>query len=206
LTPAVRSTILAVRHEDLTTRRPREPANNQGLVGYWKLDEADGYVAEDSSGYANEGDVWATWAKGAFGSAIFCDDDASSVIVPDDPTLHFGTSDFSIELWMCPTMLKIESKDARPRFMSKDHYPHTWWNLNVTTDGKLDSVQDISPAFTGALDVEGGDLSIGSAWQPFVGLLDEVKIYNRALTESEIKVSYEQGKGSRTDTAYQLVE
>ncbi len=234
-------------------RRPRKPANNQGLVGYWKLDEADGYVAEDSSGYANDGDVWATWAKGAFGSAIFCDDDASHVVVPDVPTLHFGTSDFSIELWMCPTMLKIDSRDVRRRFMSKDHYPDTWWNLNVTTDGKpflemvdankagcgnrptgtipenawthlavvvdrasaktkyyfngkLDNVQDIPLAFTGALDVEGGDLSIGSSWQPFVGLLDEVKIYNRVLTEREIEASYEKEKGNRTDAAYQLVE
>ena len=172
---------------------------------------------------------------------------------PDDPALHFGTSGFSIELWVCPTMLKIDSKDARRRFMSKDHYPNTWWNLNVTTDGKpflemvdankagcgnrptgtipenawthlavvvdrasaktkyyfngkLDSVQDIPPAFTGALDVEGGDLSIGSSWQPFVGLLDEVKIYNRVLTEREIEASYEKEKGNRTDAAYQLVE
>ena len=232
---------------------PREPANDQMLMGHWKFDEADGYVAEDSSGYANDGDVWATWATGTFGSAIFCDSTSSHIIVPDDPTLQFGTSDFSIELWICPTMLKIESKDARRRFMSKDNYPNTWWNLNITTDGKpflemvdankagcanrptgtipenawthlvvvvdranaktkyyfngnLDSVQDIPPAFTGALDVEGGELSIGSSWQPFVGLLDEVKIYKRVLTEGEIKASYEKEKGNRTNTAYQLVE
>ena len=42
---------------------PREPANNQMLMGYWKFDEADeGYTAKDSSGYENHGDVWATWA------------------------------------------------------------------------------------------------------------------------------------------------
>jgi len=233
--------------------RPREPANNQKLMGHWKFDEADGYVAEDSSGYENYGDVWATWATGKFGSAIFCDSTSSHIIVPDDPTLQFGTSDFSIELWICPTMLKIESNDPRRRFMSKDNYPNTWWNLNLTTDGKpflemvdankagctnrptgaipenawthlvvvvdranaktkyyfngnLDSAQDIPPAFKGALDVKGGDLSIGSPWQPFLGLLDEVKIYNRVLTEGEIKASYEKEKGKRTNAAYQLVE
>jgi len=233
--------------------RPREPANNQKLMGHWKFDEADGYVAEDSSGYENYGDVWATWATGKFGSAIFCDSTSSHIIVPDDPTLQFGTSDFSIELWICPTMLKIESNDPRRRFMSKDNYPNTWWNLNLTTDGKpflemvdankagctnrptgaipenawthlvvvvdranaktkyyfngnLDSAQGIPPAFKGALDVKGGDLSIGSPWQPFLGLLDEVKIYNRVLTEGEIKASYEKEKGKRTNAAYQLVE
>ena len=234
-------------------RGPREPANDQMLMGHWEFDEANGYVAEDSSGYANDGDVWATWAAGAFGGAIFCDSTSSHVVVPDDPTLQFGTSDFSIELWICPTMLAIESKDARRRFMSKDRYPKTWWNLNITTDGKpflemvdanksgcanrpagtvpenawthlvvvvdranaktgyyfngdLDSVQDIPPGFTGALDVEGGELSIGSEWQPFLGLLDEVKIYKRVLTEGEIKASYEQEKGNRTNTVHRLVE
>jgi hypothetical protein len=234
-------------------REPREPANDQMLMGYWKFDEADGYVAEDSSGYANAGDVWAAWATGTFGSAIFCDSTSTHVIVRDDPTLQFGTSDFSIQLWICPTMLGIESNDPRRRFMSKDGYPKTWWNMNLTTDGKpflemvdankagcanrpagtlpenawthlavvvdranaqtryyfngnLDSVQDVPPGFTGALDVEGGELSIGSTWQPFVGLLDEVKIYKRVLTEDEVKASYEKEKGGRTNTAHQLVK
>ncbi|NQT12767.1 MAG: right-handed parallel beta-helix repeat-containing protein [Planctomycetes bacterium] len=234
-------------------RRPREPANDQMLMGHWKFDEPEGYVAEDSSGYANDGDVWAAWAKGPFGGALFCDSTSSHVVVPDDPTLQFGTSDFSIELWLCPTMLKIESNDPRRRFMSKDNYPQSWWNLNITTggkpflemvdankascanrptgtvpenawthlvvvvdranaktryyfNGKLDSVQDIPAAFTGALDVEGGELSLGSPWQPFVGLLDEVKIYKRGLTADEIRAGYGKEKGNRTNAAYELVE
>ena len=137
--------------------------------------------------------------------------------------------------------------------MSKDNYPNTWWNLNITTggkpflemvdankagcanhptgtipenawthlvvavdrtnaktkyyfNGKLDSAQDIPPTFKSSLDVEGGDLSIGCTWQPFLGLLDEVKIYRRVLTESEIKASYEKEKDNRTNAAYELVE
>jgi sialidase-1 len=223
------------------------------LAGYWKFDESGGYVAKDSSGCANDGDVWATWATGKFGSAVSCDSTSSHVVVRDDPTLQFGTSDFSIELWVCPTMLEIESRDARRRFMSKDNFPHTWWNLNITPDGKpflemvdankarcgnrpngtipenawthlvividrtggktkyyfngrLDSMQDIPSAFVGALDVAGRALSIGSSWQPFVGLLDEVKIYKRALTDAEIEASYEMERGNRTDTTYELVE
>jgi len=234
-------------------RAPREPANDQQLMGHWRFDEADGYVAEDSSGYENYGDVWATWATGKFGSAIFCDSTSSHIAVPDDQTLQFGTSDFSIELWICPTELEIKSNDPRRRFMSKDNYPNTWWNLNLTTDGKprmemvdtnkascgsrstgkvpenawthlvvvvdrgngkskyylngkLDSAQDIPPAFKGSLDVEGGDLSIGSTWQPFIGLLDEVRIYKRVLTEGEMKASYEKEKNNRTNATYELAE
>ena len=94
---------------------------------------------------------------------------------------------------------------------------NAWTHLVVVVDrgngktkyyfnGGLDSTQNIPSAFTGALDVAGGQLSIGSSWQPFVGLLDEVKIYKRALTESEIKASYEKERGNRTNAAHQLVE
>jgi hypothetical protein len=36
--------------------------------------------------------------------------------------------------------------------------------------------------------------------------LDEVKIYNRVLTEREIQASYEKEKTNRIDAAYKLVE
>jgi len=229
-----------------------EPANDQMLMGHWKLDGADGYIAEDSSGYKNDGDVWAQWASGDFGNAIYCDSTYSHILVRDDPTLQFGNSDFSIALWICPTTLEIASKDARRRLMSKDNYPNTWWNLNITNEGRpflemvdenkvgcanrptgtvpanvwthltvvvdranaktkyyfngrLDSQQDIPATFSGVLDVKGGELSIGSTWQPFLGLLDEVKIYKRPLTEEEIASSYENEKSHRTNTSYELV-
>jgi len=61
-------------------------------------------------------------------------------------------------------------------------------------------------AFTGALDVAGSDLSIGSSWQPFVGLLDEVKIYRRALSLAEIQAGYNQQRAARGSAAYEVVE
>ncbi len=73
-------------------------------------------------------------------------------------------------------------------------------------NGILDRAQDIPAPFTGALDIEGGYLSIGSRWQPFIGLLDEVKIQSRVLTASGIKASCEKAKSNRTSTAYELVE
>lgn len=234
--------------------RPSHPANPDALAGYWKFDGPDGYVAKDSSGCRNEGEVWASWAKGAFGSAIFCDPAASRVSVPDDPTLQFGGGDFSIALWICPTQLAIDSKDPRRRFMSKDSPARsTWWNLNITTEGRpflemrdsnqaicanrpkgtlpenswthlaivvdrakrkvryylngaADSATDIPENFTGSLDVAGGDLSIGGGWQPFIGLLDEVKIHRRALTDAEVQADYAREKANRTSAKYELVE
>ena len=238
--------------------RPRKskilkPANNQMLVGHWKFDDSDGYTAEDSSGCENVGEVWANRATGSFGTAIFCEPSAANVSIPDSPTLQFGMSDFSIELWICPTQLDISTTDARRRFISKNDHPRTWWNMNVTTEGQpflemadenkvsctnrpngtikenvwthlvvvvdrangktkyyfngtLDSAQNIPAAFTGALDVKKSDLSVGCTWHPFIGLLDEVKIYKRVLTGSEIKAGYDKEKGKRTSTEYELVE
>ena len=73
-------------------------------------------------------------------------------------------------------------------------------------NGALDSARDLPATFTGALDVAGGDLSLGSNWQPFIGLLDEVRILQRALNPAEIKASYEQEKGTRASAAYNVVE
>jgi hypothetical protein len=236
-----------------TQTHPRQIANDQGLAAYWTFDEDDPYTAPDHSGCGNDADIWTKRAQGAFGTALLCDPVAHSAIVKDAPTLQLGTGDFSIELWLCPTDLKIDSGDQRRRFMSKDRYPDSGWNLNVTVDGKpfiemrdanrvtcanrptgaipenawthlvvvvdrahaktryyyngvLDSVQDIPAGFTGALDVEGRDLSLGSSWQPFIGLLDEVKIYRRALSLPEIQASYNQQRASRGSAVYEAVE
>ena len=56
------------------------------------------------------------------------------------------------------------------------------------------------------LDVDGADLLIGSNWHPFIGLLDEVKIYRRVLTAKEIEASYEKEKRKRASAEYELVE
>ncbi len=235
------------------TARAARPLNEQKLAGYWTFAEGDGYTAKDLSGCANDADVEANWAKGAFGAALLCDPVAHSATIKDNPTLQFGTADFSIELWICPTTLAIDTKDQRRRFLSKDAFPKTYWNLNITVAGKpylemvdangarcanlpagsipenawthlvvvldrasrktryyfngtQDSAQDIPAAFTGALDVAGGDLTIGSNWQPFVGLLDEVRIYQRALSPAEITASYEKEKDARASAAYERVE
>jgi len=231
----------------------REPGNSERLAAHWQFDDTDGYVAADSSGRGNDGDVWAAWAEGAFGNALYFDAKSTHVAVPDAPTLQFGTADFSIALWICPTQLAIKSRDARRRFMSKDDYPRTWWNLNITADGKptlemkdangknggshskgsipenawthlvvvadrtdaktryyfngkLDSERGIPSSFTGSLDVKGGDLSIGCGWQSFIGLMDDVKIYKRALSADEIRTGYEDSKGRYTETTHRLVE
>jgi hypothetical protein len=232
--------------------RPKGPGNKQKLMGYWKFDEGEGYIAEDSSGYGNDGEVWARWAKGAFGSAIYCDSVDNAVSIADNETLQLGTDDFAIELWLCPTQLSIDSKDKRRRFLSKNGYPTSWLTMDISEqglvklemidtnrqsgstqakgkirenawthlavvvnrkrgdicyyiNGVLDSMHAIPEKF-GDISVKGKELTIGSTWQPFIGLLDEVKIYRRPLSAQEIETEYAKGKGTRTSAKFQLVE
>jgi len=222
------------------------------LAGSWDFEDTRGYSATDASGCGNDGELFASWAKGKFGSAIYCDAAAPHISIPDSPSLHLGTSDFSIALWICPTELSIASTDPRRRFISKGTRD-TWWNLNLTSDGKPfielrdsnktmcskrpagsipqnawshlaivvdrahrkiryyfngtpDSALDIPPSFSGHLDVPNGDLTIGSQWQPFIGLLDDVKLYRRALTEDDVRAAFIAGKTRHDTTAYQILE
>jgi len=78
--------------------------------------------------------------------------------------------------------------------------------VNYYLNGVLDTTQGVPAEFKGSLSIEGNDLTIGSTWQSFIGLLDEVKIYKRALPAAEVKASYAKEKGNRTSAEYKLVE
>jgi len=242
----------AVRSPAQARANRGEPANDQMLMGHWTFAEDDGYIATDHSGCGNDGDLWARLATGEFGTALLCDTTSTHVVIEDDESLRFGSGDFSIDLWMCPTMLAIEQSDARRRFLSKNDHPRSWWVMDITPagrislemadsnrvsrtsrtqagipehawshvavvadrtnsrvrfylDGQLDSSHELPANFTGSLDTP-ADLTIGSSWQPFIGLLDEVRIFKRALGEAEIKAAYEREKGRRASVEYRIVE
>jgi hypothetical protein len=75
-----------------------------GMVAWWPLDETSGPTAHDISGYANNG----TWmnspapVNGKVAVALSFNG-SNSVDVPDHSELNFGTSDFSIDLWIKTT-------------------------------------------------------------------------------------------------------
>jgi hypothetical protein len=59
---------------------------------------------------------------------------------------------------------------------------------NFTTtyyfNGKRDSVRPLPKAFTRSLSTPGKSFTIG-AWQPYIGLVDDLRIYKRALSNAE---------------------
>jgi hypothetical protein len=68
-------------------------------------------------------------------------------------------------------------------------------------NGRLDSGRSLPAAFRGHLDMADKSLTTG-IWQPFIGLLGELKIYRRALSENEIRSSYEPAKPRCTSVQF----
>jgi len=74
------------------------------LVGFWDLNEGEGVVANDSSGFNNQGNVnpLLNWVPGKYGSALqFNGNPDAFVTIPDSSSLHLQNS-FTIMTWAKP--------------------------------------------------------------------------------------------------------
>ena len=76
----------------------------EALMSYWPLDEATGTVAEDKSGYANDGTVVNTTfdaasVPGQFGNALQFDGIDDYIAVPDAPSLN-PTGAITVSAWI----------------------------------------------------------------------------------------------------------
>jgi outer membrane protein assembly factor BamB len=108
---------------------PREP----GLAGEWKLDDAEGEFAADTSGVGNDAEVYGQWVKGDFGTCLHLDGDAGALTLSDGPYLHFGTDSFSLSCWVKPDRYDT-------RLMGKERFPQDWWVINLLADGRAELV------------------------------------------------------------------
>jgi hypothetical protein len=113
----------------------------QGMVSWWA---AEGNAA-DSSGSGNGVLAGgAGYAPGKVGLAFALTGGTGYALVPDNPSLNFGVSDFSIELWV-----QFASLGGSRVFIAKDEGPgptHKWvfWLNN----GQLQFLVDNGPAET----------------------------------------------------------
>ncbi len=79
---------------------PRHCAAQDDLAAWWRFDEAQGTLAEDSSGNANDADIWgARWARGPFGTALWFDGDGSWLSAPEIPGLD-GSDELTVSAWV----------------------------------------------------------------------------------------------------------
>ncbi len=75
-------------------------AERPGLLGHWKLDDAQGDLAVDSSGNGNDAEVWdADWVQGPFGAALAFNGTGAHVRVPQIAGLD-GSDEMTVEAWV----------------------------------------------------------------------------------------------------------
>ncbi len=201
---------------------------NDGLVGYWSLDEDGGSTAYDYSGHGNHGIIdGAIWAVGISGSALEFDGVDDHVQVPNNPSLNPGS--VSVALWFNGHVksetysyaylvskwkwngvpdgsgyrIKVHDSGVAVWMIGlgdgtwygtyMPYQEHIWQHtvgtyessagtMKVYLDGELQATRciPVTPVpFTST------DLLMDS-FHAFDGIMDEVRIYDRALSPDEV--------------------
>ncbi len=192
--------------------------NETGLVGSWHFSESSGN-AVDSSGNGNNGTLIngaSFTSEGKFGNAMKFDGTDDYVVVGENIG---ATADWSVEFWaklagVAPAVqYPIGLGGTNGIFMAYDTADtwavydgstmvqgstvraNTWYFITVTKSGTsyaiyLNGTNENSGTLS---DIDITGLNIGRRSDgnfPFNGIIDEVRIYNRALSASEIQSHY----------------
>ncbi len=222
-----------------------------GLLGYWKMDEGSDDMVTDSSANQNDGDIiGAQWARGSFGTALQFDGSDCQVRIPQIEGLD-GSQEMTMEAWVM-----WEGGGQYPNIVSGGRWSPGGFLFFVTNQvcqfrmgtpdaaandgsGKWGETSSMlingfetgrwyhlaatfsRPQITTYLDGQqvgqanwdyavgySGDIVLGN-WHGGVshqGLIDEFKLYNRALTAEEIGASYAaQSEGRSGEVSYEVI-
>lgn len=208
-----------------TIAAPPPPSVNP--IAHWKLDEASGLAASDSSGAGMNGSLsgGAAWTAGQIGGAVSMDGVDDHINVAHASTLNLGGA-FTIALWVNPSEVPNAFKSmivknydyffyaassgycapgamiagiatAAGNRIACDSAPlavSTWTHVAMVYDGAAlrivrNGVQSASIAASGLPNANAGTLQLGASQfgEHLKGRLDDVRIYNRALTISEVQ-------------------
>ena len=210
------------------------PLSDDGLVGYWKLDEGSGTFA-DSSGNGNTGTQsgGVSYAQtGKVGKAVGFDGVNDYARIQTSASTNLN-SNFSVSMWFKTSVSSGALFDRRPGDNSEiDIFMNTgggiqtwirdtltnkpllaltglglsdnqWHNLVYVRDTATDYVYTyVDSALIGSVNdstttnlplntsTQFGAYGTGSPGAPFNGSIDDVRIYNRALSAAEAQTLY----------------
>ncbi|MCL9813021.1 LamG-like jellyroll fold domain-containing protein [Natranaeroarchaeum aerophilus] len=203
---------------------------DDGLVGYWPLDEEDDTVAEDVSGTDNDGDHADSPVIGADGlletTSYEFDGESGHVEVPHDESLEMSdgdtvtvstwanqASDQSGEEWVAlvqksDTSFNLQLANGNePTFTIHDGgwneansgielETDQWYHLTgiydgdearIYVDGELEGTTTVDGEMTDASEFGVGiGENLDASGRHLDGRMDEVRLYDRALTETEV--------------------
>ena len=194
--------------------------SNLGLVGYWSMDEGTSTIAHDFSGNKNNGTIngTATWISGKLGKALSFNGSTNV----DMGTGMAGTFPaMTISAWVNPSsfaswraIVQTANAGDRALYLQDNHVQlysscnstgtvsSTGWTfVTATIDGSDNIIYYINGSSSGGcnsgshrvveyLHISG--INTGDS-ENFVGSIDEVRVYNRALSAAEVLALYKQG-------------
>ncbi len=218
--------------------------SEQGLVGYWALNDGAGSIAGDSSGQNNHGTITgATWTNGKRGGALSFNGISDGVDVGNASSLTNLTADVTLSAWAKPNSLESyyekniiisgrRTETAQPytltisptqiamtfqtdnvgngfagwtsKAVSVTNNLGEWAYFSVVRNGlnvifyKNGQQVGVPQTFLASTIYSGNGALIGrgfygGGWY-FNGLIDDVRIYNRALSATEIQSLYKQNE------------
>ncbi len=201
-------------------------------TAYWGFDEDSGSIAQDSTGYGNNGTITNSQRiNGILDNALELQGTIDSMVTVHNPVLN-GLEDFTVEFWIQTTDDNVaiisaanSSEDNEylmfindnklnvyikgPIWITNVNFNDGEWHhivvtrtvseVNVYQDGNWnDSTTSLS---TDALVVDPGGIVIGQdqdclggcfqTSQSLAGNLDEIAVYDYAMTEEEVAQRYE---------------
>lgn len=198
----------------------RTGVSNQGLVGYWSMNDGAGTKAGDSSGNGNTGTITgATWVNGKRGKALNFDGNGDYVSFSAISTAK------TQEGWFYFTQLATVKGNNNTLFsnlyqhsannflyftLGADYFNwvplvNTWYHLVLTYTDRTDSstaklyVNGVSYNITqqpASHNIDSINGISGGGTGAFSGLIDDVRIYNRALSPTEVSALYRQGEAT----------
>lgn len=205
------------------------PANNLGLVGYWSFNEGTTTKAHDFSGSGNVGILSSSvmWANGRYGRAISFDgvDDSitfgsqtvtantisfwfNTAAGEDGPLLYSGTDSYDSSawnwgIWTDATNLNFAATAGAVQVTSPV-VVNSWTQYvmvrNDDGDMKVYANGVLVNSATGGTD--NGALSAIEAGDYYAkGSLDDVRIYNRALSAAEISTLYQSASAVKINSS-----
>jgi hypothetical protein len=200
---------------------------NDGLLGYWKLDEGTGTAARDTSGYGHDGALanGATWSTDIPGTMDFHDPAALSFDGDNDYVDIASTTDIdNLQQFTLAAWVKLDSlpagnmrfitlrnekavlrydDQALDFFVKIDGALHhvladnalsasgAWVHVAGTYDGStlrayLNGTEQPGVASVSGVVGAGAGIHLSSDGETLDGLLDDVRVYSRALAADEI--------------------
>lgn len=213
--PSMKPTILLVL---FILNGPVYSVTTQGMVGYWTFDGS----ARDTGGYAHHGVCYTSpvYVAGRVGLCLDLEDGKNHVVVDNSDRRLTITRAVTVEAWIKDNnfgngyrhifgkensyTLSVYNGNAAVKSTHGWWIPHNtrlptgqWIHVAWTCDGSRNRIyingkETVSSRASGTFP-KGGKIVIGHPAHPFTGLIDEVKVYKRALTAAEINSSYFEG-------------